>query len=162
MSRLTRRSLVASAVLLAAVAGTCWSRQPWARQWGLDLWELPGQQKLLGQEQQRERELEVSHARIMHRIAIKQRIAADLIAGRLTLAQAALRFRPLLLAAPAVFAQLRENYPGADEDECACRNVLLYAQAALLTAQAPRREEVLRRLERELCEHLARQAGWAE
>lgn len=150
MSDLNRRPYLAIVVALAVAAGAGWARPDLVRQWGLELWHLPEQQSLLEQERHRERELADSLVQSDRRIANKERVAADLVAGRLTLAEAAARFRPVVEATPGALAALRNCYPGADEEECLRRNVICYAEAVLSGAPAVHREAVLRRLGQEL------------
>jgi hypothetical protein len=59
----------------------------------------------------------------------KQRLAGEVIAGRLSLREAAARFRGLDGQPPAACGEgLRATFPGASDDECRCRAVLSYVR----------------------------------
>jgi hypothetical protein len=62
----------------------------------------------------------------------KQRLAGEVIAGRLSLLEAAARFRDLDEQPPAACREaLRGNYWGASDDECHCRAVLQYVRVEM-------------------------------
>jgi hypothetical protein len=91
------------------------------------------------------------------RIDGKNRVAAEALAGRLTLLEAAARFRDLSPAdlPEVVRAQRQGLYPAASEEERYCREVIGWAGAALEARHQPD-GGALRRLEAELDEHLRR------
>jgi len=97
---------------------------------------------------------------LMQRWSAKQRVRADLLAHRITLLEAAARFRDLHLAGPPFdwdtwqFA-LRRCYPNASNDERICRYVIEGMQMMLSDGSEEARP-VMERLGRELDEHLQR------
>jgi hypothetical protein len=64
--------------------------------------------------------------------AEKRRLAGEVIAGQLSLLEAAARFRDLDERPPAACRRgLRAAFPGASDDECHCRAVLSYVREEL-------------------------------
>jgi hypothetical protein len=62
----------------------------------------------------------------------KRRLAGEVIDGRLSLLEAAARFRDLDEQPPAACREaLRATYPGASDDECHCRAVLQYVRVEM-------------------------------
>jgi hypothetical protein len=87
----------------------------------------------------------------------KRRIASDLIAGRLTLAEAAARFRELdrkTMDAPTYSRVLKLHFPGASEEERICRKVIRHA-LYVVNPQSEAAAGLKERLETELRKHLA-------
>jgi hypothetical protein len=119
---------------------------------GLDFGDLPALQRRLEETRLRGEELDRRREALLRRIAAKERVVAELVAGRLTLLQAAARFRDLKgeppdLAAPPGLAC------GCSEGERLCREVMAWADG-WLAEQAPQRAAaVAARLEAELRRH---------
>jgi hypothetical protein len=98
---------------------------------------------------------------IMRRWSAKERVMADLFARRITLLEAAARFRDLHLTAPPFDWStwrmiMHDRFPNAaDDDECMCRHVIdaMDARFSEFSEEAP---SVLARLEAELNDHLRR------
>jgi hypothetical protein len=84
--------------------------------------------------------------------AAKFRVVKRLLAGRLTLPQAATRFRDLNASAPEGDPYLRRVLPGVPPEQALCRQVIWYAEAELRTRDPQRVGEVVARLERELAD----------
>lgn len=103
-------------------------------------------------------ELTVLDSDVLRRIAVKNQIAADLVHDRITFPQAVASYRQILAGTPVILEQLRENYPGATEEECIGRSVISFAAGALYRAPETVQTAVLRRLEGELQAHLAANA----
>jgi hypothetical protein len=113
----------------------------------------PGEWGWLQRERARSGELDERRAAVQERYAGKHRIAADLLAGRLTFAEALARSRALHAAdrfGPP--AGLPRSY--VIDDEKLGRQLVLYAEDTL--ADRPDRAEALARLERELRHYLER------
>jgi hypothetical protein len=92
----------------------------------------------------------------IRRIQAKVQIADEVVAGRLTLLEAARRYRPLQESAPGGLRYLLRKYPGATEQEVLCRNVITFARGT--PSMQPERATVVARLEAELAEYLSCQA----
>jgi len=123
---------------------------PCVPEWaGMDLMKWIGCQRMLDREATRTEELSRRQHHSNERILAKDRIARDLIAGRMSLAEAARRFGALPHAPAPLREQLRADYVGASEEECMCRHVIEWA--CQLTRNQPGEAEALRRrLEEEL------------
>src|SRR5262249_25957613 len=87
-------------------------------------------------------------------------VARDVIAGRVTLLDAAAAFGALQDAVPGYsWDGFREMYAGASDDERLCRAVILYVAVTLaddpgLAGEAERAADLVRRLWEELDAHL--------
>jgi hypothetical protein len=94
----------------------------------------------------------------------KRRIANDLIAGRLTLAEAAARVRELdrqTMDAPTYSRVLKLHFPGASEEERICRKVIRHA-LNVVDPQSEAAAGLKERLETELRKHLAEYQSLAQ
>jgi len=93
---------------------------------------------------------------VQRRILEKNRVARELIDGRLTLVEAAAIFRRLNAMPPCSTALLANYCAGDSEAEQLCRQVILWARA-LAGQQSPYLADVtVARLEEELWRHKAR------
>jgi hypothetical protein len=90
----------------------------------------------------------VTVASALARVATKQRVVEQVIAGRLSLMEAATRFR----------AAGRGLLPAAEDGETVCRTVIGWAELALRD-RPERASAVAERLEGELRWHLERYGG---
>src|SRR5262245_11436141 len=101
-------------------------------------------------------EVEAARAEMLRRVGAKRQAAEDVLAGRLTLAEAAARFR-------AIRAEVRQRYreavgplpPDACDEEVFCREVIDYARD-VLRDRPDEAKEALARLEQELRAHRTR------
>jgi hypothetical protein len=99
---------------------------------GLDLWNVPATLNALGEAEEFDRRLDEEVQAVQLRRALKDEAAEDVVAGRLTLVEAAARFRRL-------DADASEEYrrgwgllsEGSSDEERYCRQVLGYAGLAL-------------------------------
>jgi hypothetical protein len=66
-------------------------------------------------------------------VEYKQYVARELVAGRMSLAEAADEFLRVNAEDPKVLASILEKYPGADEREKSAHNVIAFARARCLT-----------------------------
>jgi hypothetical protein len=98
-------------------------------------------------------ELEAGNGELMQRIATKEALVEDLIAGRRGLLDVAARFRVLDADTPACMTVIRRAVPAATDEECICRNVINYVKC-YLGCEAEGHES-LRRLNTELERWLA-------
>jgi hypothetical protein len=84
------------------------------------------------------------------RVQAKYAVVTELVAGRLTLLDAAARFRDLDAGLPDVRDRLMEQYPGVPYAVALCRHVIEHARS-VLRVQAPEQvASVVARLEAEL------------
>jgi hypothetical protein len=129
----------------------------WVGVRGTDWWAGPGTGDGLDPEARRGRPNDDEQFRaIRRRIETKHRLAREVIDGRLTLLEAAARFRDLDLEPPP-FAQngLRCRYPGVSDDELHCREVIFFVHAELRDRPGTD-AHIMARLEAELKERLGR------
>jgi hypothetical protein len=132
----------------------------WFRAVGVDVGTLPGDLQRLSQAAEKRQELEAARVKIVALIAAKDRIAADLTAQRLTLPEAARRFRALS-AEPPIWEHALAAEPGASEFERLCRHVIHWTQVTLQERPEEARH-VGERLEAELHQYLRRQGEAAQ
>jgi hypothetical protein len=101
----------------------------------------------------RSEELEQRRCHSVERIRAKERIALDLIGGRLSLAESARRFSELPYPPAAMWGRIQADYSGASKEESMCRHVIDWACCSL--KDQPEWEGALRhRLEEELQAYL--------
>jgi hypothetical protein len=126
---------------------------------GVSLWlgrDLPRQ---LSNESQREAALEARINVAPGRIAYRQTIVEDLIAERITLAKAAAKFEELN-ATYSGDAMVFASFPGASEEECRCRQVIIWVKS-LLGDRPYQADSVVERLGDELQKHLSQDGSGA-
>jgi hypothetical protein len=111
-------------------------------------------------EAERGRRLDDLSGACVRRICAKHRLAEEVIAGRLGLRQAAARFRELN-EQPSAYdrERFRALYPGADDGERHCREVLAWVADALEDDPDPGGADLVTRLEAELQESKRSRAG---
>jgi hypothetical protein len=124
----------------------------WAPGLGQDFWREP--LRSMAEEQARGEKLDASLAAARRQQAAKRAILADVTAGRLTLPEAAARFRDVDRQSPWFFWDGFRLNPGASDDERHCREVITQLRATM--AEFPATEGAARRLEAELEELLRR------
>jgi hypothetical protein len=98
---------------------------------GLDFWNLPE----LGLELQRDEahgtELDREAEAACRRVAAREEAVRDVLDGRLTLSQAAVRFRDLDATTPAcTHGEIARRFPGIAEDERCWREVISWVAVA--------------------------------
>jgi hypothetical protein len=116
-----------------------------------------GEAARLDREARRASRLEASWADLCDRIETRARVVAEVSAGRLSLFEAAVRFRALdlqVLEPDVNTIMLRRQFAGESDGERYCRKVIDYIRGAEETRGEP--TPVARRLEAELTEHLRR------
>jgi hypothetical protein len=89
------------------------------------------------------------------RQAARREVVAELVERRLTLPEAAARFRDLNAKACSA-GHVRLFFPGRTEEESICRHLIFWAQCELESDAPSVAQEVAARLEAELNEHLRR------
>jgi hypothetical protein len=126
----TRAFLLVGAVL-AALAGALYLFPGPAAWLGLDFWNVPE----LGLDMQKAEadaaDMDRHSAETVRRLVAKEDTVREVQEGRLTLWQAAARFRELDATAPAsVCRETARRFPDISEDERCCRMVILWAAEA--------------------------------
>ena len=140
-TRLRARFLALVAVpLVAAVAHPGLARA--------GLWDIDAARAELAAETTQRRTLTDRDDAVMRRIAIKEELAAALVAGRADLAAVAAEFRELNADEPGYLEAIRATTPGASDAERAARNAIDYALPRVADPAA--RAAVRRRLEADL------------
>jgi hypothetical protein len=92
-------------------------------------------------------------AALQRNMEAKDAVAEEVIAGRMTLAEAADRFRVINAARPSHLPFHLDAFPGGGDEERNCRHVIRFVDSSLMGR--PDREAVVARLESELQRHLA-------
>src|SRR5262245_45897858 len=105
--RLTRHVGLAVVVLGLATAGASFANPDWASDLGLDFWNVPTFKQKLAHDNQLRIELDRIDERVLKRIAIKEVIVADLVAGKVDLLEAAAEFRAVNLTGKYTPATIR-------------------------------------------------------
>ena len=145
---------VISLGLLAVLAAVAWTWPDLLEHCGLDLAAGARCREEQARARQRDEAVARRYAVSLQRTHAKQAIIDDLIAGRLTLVEAARRF--ILVNETPVICQddYRAIYPGRSDGEKACRQVLSWVESPLKDISPGRAEEIRRRLTDELRRHL--------
>jgi hypothetical protein len=126
----------------------------WIDQLAEALWELPRAVSELEEEWGRQPVLEARCQAALQRGNRKIQVVEEVIAGRLSLVEAAARFRDLWREEPPVSVEgFRRYYAGASDEERYCRAVI-GCSGTMTTGQPEKDQEVTRRLEAELAELL--------
>jgi hypothetical protein len=94
----------------------------------------------------------------LQRCKAKEDSARSLIAGQLTLLEAAARFRDVNASWPKDRTFLQQPYAGLPYEHALCRQIIAYAEAELRHQGSAQKDRVLHGLEAELAKHL-RQHG---
>ena len=153
MKRLLLWSLLA-ALGLAGLAGIGQAVPDWAENTGLDLWNLPRVNRQLEQQARRSEDLDSRLDLTLQRIEIKQQVVDGLLAGQMTLHEAAAKFRELTRAVPLYMSIIRSHYPSLGEEEMFCRYVLEYSRRS--TGSQKKLADIISRLERDLDKEVRR------
>jgi hypothetical protein len=140
---------------VSALAAALFLFPSWAAAVGLDFWNVHTAVDTLERQMQLDERLEGEVQATLRRAAAKEEVAGEAVAGRLTLFEAAARFRDL-------DADVTEDYrrgwrhlnEGSSDEERYCRQVLAYAEVALRDRTDD--QTVLERLEAQLDQALAR------
>jgi hypothetical protein len=114
---------------------------------GLDFWDWPRQRQVLDAETERNAELTRGWENALLRDQAKDAICRDLIADRITLADAVRRFREFQLP-DYMWESLRVGYEGATDEERLNRHVIAWS-CDLLRKEPDRADALRQRLQRE-------------
>ena len=148
------RALVCSCLLVGAVVLV--AHPTLAQSIGADVWNMPALKEQVRAADAEDDRLSTEDDDVLRRIAIKDTIVIDLIAGRTTLADATTRFTELNAGRPRYLAALRESYPGAPDQEKFARNVISFAVSRVAPEE---RAALSSRLETELRQMVAARAS---
>lgn len=155
MNTLTR-FFVCAIVASGLLAGAASISPEWFASANLDFWSLPELHASISQAQLRRAELAAEGQRVGERLELKQEAITALLDGRLSLFEAATRFRAANQLHSESMDSLRRIVPGRSEEEKVCRQVINWAVAAATHQDSPTEgEKVSARLEAELAQHLA-------
>jgi hypothetical protein len=138
------------------VAG--WTCIWWAPEGGLTWNDLREYQEALERGRWLDEEVQVRVEVCMWRIQHKYQIAREVLAGRVSLVEAAVQFRALNEQAPTIeWESYRSSHPGRNDAERHCHEVFRFAQQIVADEQTPS-DSVLDRLRDELSTLLERPA----
>jgi hypothetical protein len=101
-------------------------------------------------------ELEDQVKRVQERCHAKDAVVTDLIAGRLTLFEAAARFRNLNSSNPQAEQWLGYQYPDQPYELGLCRSIIHRVELELGSRASGQEDGIVARLETELAKHLQR------
>lgn len=126
---------------------------PWLPGWltaaGLDFWAAPALHRQVAANEVESDRLTGRINDVHDQILAKERLTVELLAGRITLAEAAEQFEPMIAAQPRIAVGLRVKYPDATTDrERAARHVIEYAR--LRVADPADRDKLAVRMSAEL------------
>jgi hypothetical protein len=120
----------------------------WAREAGLDFWNLPADRAALDEAQVRSEELDHSKHVVQSYAAARFAVVDDLIAGRVSLAGAASEFADLNRQFPGRAELVSGTYPSASEEASAALQAVEFTRKRL-RLDPDRAAEVVPRLEAE-------------
>lgn len=148
----SRGAFIAVVVALSLGSVTL-ARSHWATDMGLDVWNLPQLKESAQEAETRMAELDEACGVVQQRLDVKDQLISDLIAERITLAQAVEAFREVNAENPRILELLKDRYNEADEQRVLVRNILEYARSKVMRGSSYSRE-TLTRLYREATELL--------
>jgi hypothetical protein len=155
IAKLERQHGIALSATLMAVAlalGSACAAPQWTESVGLDVWDVPALQKTIEIETKGTLELNAEIEECQHRVELKERLIADLRAGRATLQEVTSAFLAVNRSQPSSMFLIRTSYSGATDEEKTARNVVAYAIHR--TSESPSEErEVVARLSNQLQEY---------
>ena len=131
------RYAVRACAVLAALAGAQWAAPDWLAELGLDTLDLPESLLRIESAEQTQGEMGRRQALVVERIAAKNRVTAELIGGRLTLLEAAARFRDLNDIPEDCPDPYRQAFSGDSDGEKLCRQVIAWVAAELRGRSSP-------------------------
>jgi hypothetical protein len=140
-------------LVLAVAAAAALVQSEWARDLGVD-----GLAPAVGDHVWGRRTVEPGEEdlAVQRRILEKNRVARELIDGRLTLVEGAATFRRLNAMPPCSAEFLPNYFAGDSEEERVCRQVILWVRALAAQQSAYLADVTATRLEEELSRHKAR------
>jgi len=137
------------ALILVVPIAAAIARPTWVCTIGLDVWNVAALREQMKNSAMRYRELDAEGGEVLQRLAAKDDLVANLIAGRSTLTATTLQFTALNEGCSAYMEVIRDTYPGASDEEKMARNVLDFLSIRLAQEPAWRRLTLLVRLNAE-------------
>jgi hypothetical protein len=153
------RTLSVVALLGTALAALNQYRPAWAARMQFDWWSLPALHEQIRRGEQESADLDARCREITARVLAREAVIRDLRAGRLTLAQAAARFRDINGPDGKAPLEVAGRFGGATEEERLCRQVIAWAEVVARYESPGAAEPMRRGLEAELAALLARNSG---
>jgi hypothetical protein len=147
MNRLLIVTSIAGLIAIT-LTGLIQTDRGWIDRLGSEAWNSASWQQPPSDGDAALQELDVKCRAVLGRVAMKSKIAEELLAGKLDLRQAGAAFRDLNAESEHLLPQMLRAYPGASADECHCRNVISYAGNGIRTKQE--RDRIMAELEQEL------------
>jgi len=146
-------------LVLAALLGAAWLQLDLLALCGVDVAEFCTSQEKAFRARQRQEWLRRRVEAIVQRNESREAVMRELLAGRLTLLQAARRFKDLNETPITCQDDYRSTYPGRSDGEKVCRQVLAWLERDLPDL-SPSQAALLRStLEEELAENLRQNDG---
>jgi hypothetical protein len=149
------RWFTCSAALALVLSGLEATNPGWLSQLGPALYEFQQLRARLVREHKQEDQLSEQSKQVLRSCERKSQLAADVIAERLSLQEAAAQFRELAQTAPASHLKgLHLIFPGCSDEECFCREVIACVEAQFFD-RPDKASGLIARLSRELDQELA-------
>ena len=126
------------------------AQSEWGASLVIDMFQTQSLQEELKQDDELRANLEVVNTEIQRRIAIKEALIIELIAGRTTLAKVADQFLVMNQSRPEYMTIIRSSCPGNSDFEKSAHNVIGYANGELSRLPEAQQAEVRARLQAEL------------
>ncbi len=125
----------------------------------LNVWKLPEMERQIEQNQSEIDRDNVTLSEVQERIVCRERIADEVVEGRLGLLAAAARFYDLNAGVPAGTPALRDGYVGDSDEERCCRQVIGWVTTRLSQNSTAEAQQMANQLEEELRVYLRRSEG---
>lgn len=136
LSVFSRRGAARAALVVLITLTALTAHPTWARSLGVDVWNLPALQRELRTTVDERARLEAANDVIHRRVAVRQAIAAELVAERITLTEAVARFSDGMMT-PEQMMYLRIQHPGEVDEELVARVVIAYALDRVAPEERP-------------------------
>jgi hypothetical protein len=137
---------------LTAVNRTC---PEWVGRAGLDFWKLPDLWQEYHDASRRFAEQDAENATLLTRVDARSKIVARVADGSVSLFEAASAFRAMNEeSGTTIPRQIRKEFPDCSDEECLCRQVILWTETDLRArGESNRATEVVARLKSTLDQH---------
>src|SRR5438128_1397708 len=147
MNRPTRWA-AAALLCLVPLASMTYADPDWPADAGLDLWNVPSLRAQIDRWQRQGHELDDRLRATQRRLDFKNRVATEVLAGEMTLREAARAYRAANANNPQFVPQMRLVYLTGSEDELHARNVIGMIRGIL--ERDRQQDEKVARFEKEL------------
>jgi hypothetical protein len=145
--KLTLRLLAVSSFLSAAGLAAVFAYPAEADDPGGDVWQIVKAQSRIAEADRNMRKIDQEDEYVMRRVAIREEIIRDLVAGRMTFEQATQRYVELNRTYPTALTNLRRMYAGRTDEERAARQLVTHMRNSGNRAAAVLADEWGRRLD---------------